>query len=459
MPLNWLQHLQYPDVLGAAQKDATTTNINLQNRELNTKNALQQRLLKSMQGGGQGKNALMEELAIVDPTSANALMKVQDTLNPTPFSGEGFQNQLAGAQYRAYIKAGYDPDEAARLAGSDVMRMKQDVYTDEMGNTHRVTSNPLPQISPRAREMIGAVVNAPEESRPTVYKQQLKIASEEGMDISDLPEEYSPEMQKPLMELFGAVPEEAGAEPVNLFSDAGENADNAITNAPKVKVARGEENAKLTAKRVADMRADASAAADTIEDFQRVYEAYNSGFKGGPLAGFDMGIIRAKSAINQPLTQEEQEYANNYSMLESTAKINVAKTIKPIFGGNISDGERTFATDLQAAPLDIQEQAIAKAAVQEAGALQKIRKIEMLDEWEHAYGAPEAKNSKGKSFEQFYAKYAQENPILTPEFMSERGAVVPVKTVKQAEALAVGTRFMAPDGKIRTRKAQGNNGE
>lgn len=458
MPLNWLANLQYPDIAGTALKDAAAKKEQLEGTAIEQKLNLMNSLGGAGGTGTGGENLLLKKLSVLDPQAAAAYLKVDDKLNPTPYSGDGFQNQLANVQMRAYIEAGYDPNEAARLAGSDVMKMKKEVYTDAMGNTRMVQSDALPEIAPREMELITEVATAPEKDRPAVYKRNLKLAKDEGMDTSGFPEELTPEWSNAILELYGTQKEQAAASasgiggPVNLTRSDGSSVDNSVINSPKVKVAGAEETAKRSAIKIDEWKQEATAAADTLEDHRRVYEVYKSGFKGGPLAGFDMAKIKAKTQLGTPLTQEEQEYANNYSILESTAKINVAKTIKPIFGGNISDGERNFATDLQAAPLDIREQAIAKAAVQEAGALQKIRKVEMLDEWIQVYGSPDAKDRQGRSFDRFYSNFVDQNPILTSEFMSERGAVVPVKTVKQAEELKAGTRFIAPDGKIRVKK-------
>lgn len=395
------------------------------------------------------KNAINQAL-MIDP-SGKLFEGAYKIGQPQPaFEGTSIDAQAAQTQYQRYIQSGLSPAEAKYRAINDIRTTKQTQYVDELGRVQTQTGMALPDpmaaLSQAKTEdeyiKTGASVlsNTPPEQRPQVWSAVRQGMIENNYEKpEDVPEEYSQEVEDSMLQFLAP------------------NQDQGNVQAPIAQAERAKEAAKLGQQTAKEIYDESAAASEQIDSLQQVYDVYRSGFEGGVLSPAKFNVIQGKQAVGKPLTPEEQKFASDYAQLEAMASFNVAKSIKPIFGGNISDGEREFAINLQSQPFNLPEQAAWKAAVQEAGALQKIRKAQFLDQWVKANGAPEAKNADGESFSTVFGKYVDQNPIFTPVFIAERGIPVPLgRNAEQVfDSLPIGAKFINPkDGRVLTKNKE-----
>lgn len=389
---------------------------------------------------GSGDRQRLNEIAALDIDRATRLQQLQSGGTASPFKGTSRFSQLGNIAYQDKIAQGMSSRQAMREAANEASAVVG-AQTDPRG--YMVPGMGLPSEKPTYDTILQKMEAAETPEEEQLYMGQIQqMAREEGIDPDTVPEMAADGIDQYLQGRPQTPP---------FFPETQTFArqDASDVMSPVAKAKRAEAAAKKGVEARATMREEATAASDQVENFKQIYDIYEGGFKGGLLAGLNFKKIELKRAAGETLNPEEQMFATNYSRIKSLSNINVAKSIKPIFGGNISDGEREFAIALQSQPMDIAEQAISKAAVQEAGALQKIRKNQAADAWEERYGAIEAKNEKGESFEAFYSKYAKKNPIMTPVFLAERGVPVPVKSKAVFESLPIGAKYINPsDGKI-----------
>lgn len=397
-----------------------------------------------------GDKGAINQALTIDP-SGKSFEGAYKMGQPQPaFEGTSIDAQAAQTQYQRYVQSGLSPAEAKYRAINDIRTTKQTQFVDELGRVQTTRGQALPDpmaaLSQAKTEdeyvKTGASVlaNTSPEQRPQVWSAVRQGMIDNNYEKpEDVPEEYNQEVEDSMLQFL--MP----------------NQDQGNVQAPVAQAERAKEAAKLgqhTAKEIYD---EATAASEQIGGLQQVYDVYQSGFEGGVLSPAKFNVIQGKQAAGKPLTPEEQKFASDYAQLEAIASFNVAKSIKPIFGGNISDGERDFAINLQSQPFNLPEQAAWKAAVQEAGSLQKIRKAQFLDQWIKANGAPEAKNADGQSFSAAFSKYVDQNPIFTPAFIAERGVPVPLgKNAEQTfDSLPIGAKFINPkDGRVLTKSKE-----
>lgn len=472
---DFLRNIQYNNPLDAFDSGFAST-LKMRNAlaEYKTKQELPDIARKASSGDAQA----FASLAAQSPDIANALTAhTKASKEKFGMAGTGSYQGTVNNIARLYMQANpeLNEDQAIALAVNEYRQKTPQHYTDALGNlvtktqqpinygaafsgmggqsfpTDVVTSDlPAPDTSSAELGLISEVLNAPTAQRPQVYKQSLNKAESMGIDVSHMPEEYDPEvLDSAFQEVIKNGDSIRGGQ-VGMVAKG-----NGVVNSPVAKAARVQEAAKEGVKSIKDIEDQALEASGQIEGFKKVYDVFNNGFKGGGGAWFENMALKAKGFLPGELSPEEKMFQQDYQLIQSQADLNVAKSIKTMFGGNISDGEREFARIIQALPVDTKEQALLKTATQEAGAMQKIRINALKDAWIQEYGAFEAKNSKGQSFSQYIGKYIQDNPILTPQFLAERGAIIPVKNRKDIESLPEGSRFINPsDGKIYRKTTQ-----
>lgn len=428
---------------------------------------LLQNLSKEYLAGNNGDSNILSKIAAIDPAKANALQKYN---SPSALiGGDSLDNQQANARAQQYMAAGKSPEEATRLAIADIQQSKQTFGTDVEGNVTAVPSRaPLPDIGALVKnatdEQLQSLIkvnnyaeeikSAPADKKEEAYAKQLSLAEKNGEDVSGFPKTYAEgkdEIEQILE--FGSFAEKEFEERKNAVGERG------AADIPKAKVKRAEEEAALGAKLQDEIQKEGIDAAASLEGFQKVYDIYNSGFDGGMSAPLKFKAIEAQVALGKELSAEDRLFSQQYSTLKSMADFQVAKSIKVIFGGNISDGEREFAINLQSQPYNIPEMAVAKAAVQEAGALQRLRKNDYAAAWKSKHGGLEKQNDKGESFASFYAKFTKENPIMTPAFIASKGVPVAITKFNNMsvedvfESLPIGAKFYNPaDGRLLTKR-------
>lgn len=395
------------------------------------------------QGIGLGLSAFSEALAGAERLKAQQReaqlkeLKTAISLDRTMgggFQGNGLSQQLANMQAQRYIQAGYSPQEAYYRAGREVAAATptytQDVATGQLIAVPRPSipyvetgmgapQMPSPPLSvPSVPATAPAPVTAPPQQPPMPTGQPAMDAFTSYLNSYSGQPQAAPFAQPAIeTDIIPVAPSNnlspieqrtqsetmirQGAEKLKTFEDAAVNADSALANA---------ENAL------------------TVLD---------SGFKGGMTTELKAQWQKLKSKDNP--TDEERKFLQDYATMERYTGDKVIEFFNNLKGA-ISEGERSFALGLAAAPSQNSETIRTKIMLDYVGAEAAKRKRDFAQQWTASYGNLSKQNETGETFEQAYSNIAESRPLITPEVAQRFGAIYYITPKTDLETLPPGLK-------------------